>query len=370
MSLLAPLLSGLLAVLAPALASADPIGAALAVADQVAGSDPHLLRRAAVEGIAQELDALTGVPCHEVFSEVEWAQREAWRHGAREGVAVEYGLVHGRGIIVTDVYPDGPADRAGLMRGDLIVGVDRQPLTGLDAEAIHRTVQGAQHAQVVLDVRRAGELHTIHVDRGEWHSGLVRLFPVTGGVVLRIPFFGDGSAKALEKALLALPPDSGLVIDLRNNQGGMLQEAVDAADLFLAKGEVIVHVDGAGGTVTPMVARTTPVWPGRAVIIVNQATAAEAEAFTAALRSRENTPVVGTWSAGRADLPEGRKLGEDLVLQVIGQTMRDPLGRSWAGTGLQPDVLSTPIDLVLPAGPGQLPPDLQREAALQVIRSH
>ena len=347
----------------------DPVAEAMAVASSLTDADAALLRRAAVEGIARELDELTGIPGHAVYTTTEWSAREDWRRGHREGVALEYGVVSGRGIVVTDVYPDGPADRAGLQRGDLVVGVDRHPLTGLDDEAIHTVVLGARGDRVVLDVRRGTELHTVPVERGPWHSGLVRSFAVEGGVVVRIPFFGEGTAAQLATTLAALTPETGLVIDLRNNTGGLLDEAVAAADLFLAKDEVIVHVDDPEGRCDPRLSTRAPVWSGQAVVIVNRATAAEAEAFVAALHTRAQAPIVGTWTAGRDDLPEGRSIGDGLVLQVPGHRMRDPLGRSWAGRGLQPDVLSTPIDIVLPATPGGALPDLQREAALQLIRS-
>lgn len=348
--------------------ASDPISTAMDVAGELCDADPTALRRAAVAGIAQAMDEETGVPGHAVYTRAEWAQREAWRRGHREGVALEYGLVTGRGLVVTDVYPDGPAARAGLRRGDLVVGVDRRALTGLDDEAIQQVIFGALGSQVVLDVRRGPELHTIRVDRGPWHSGLVRAFPYEDGVVVRIPFFGEGTSQRLAETLAAVPPDAGLVIDLRSNGGGLLDEAVAAADLFLPPGEVIVHIDSLDGTVEARLAQGPQTWAGRAVIIVNQDTAAEAEAFAAALHTRDDTPIVGTWTAGRSDLPEGRDIGDDLVLQVPAHRMRDPLGRSWAGQGLRPDVLSTPVEIVMPAAPGSLPPDLPREAALQLIR--
>ncbi len=353
------------------LAAADPAAqAARAALERYPGAvDATALDRAAAEGVARYLDAALGVDAHAVFTEPEWRARLAWLQGHREGLALEYGIVAGRGVVVTDVYPDGPAERAGLRRGDLVVGVNGAPLTGLPAAIIHDRVREAARGPVRLEVRRGDALLTITAARAAYLAGVVRASHEGSSPVVRVPFFGQGTSGRLRAALAGLDPAAGLVLDLRDNPGGMLEEAIACAGLFAEPGAVLAHQAPAGMPPRPLVGRGPRAWAGPVAVIVNEGTAGAAEAFAAALKAQGGAVLVGGRTAGRADLPEGVPIGDGLVMQIVGATLRDPLGRSWAGDGLLPDIQSAAVDLVVPAADGGPPPDLQQEAALQLVRA-
>jgi membrane-associated protease RseP (regulator of RpoE activity) len=97
----------------------------------------------------------------------EARERQAWFAGMRRGIALEFVVVPGQGLVVTDVVPGGPAEAAGIARGDLIVGVDDRPLTGLSAAQVHELLARTTGDRVRLDVDRAGARGPRRDDGGE-----------------------------------------------------------------------------------------------------------------------------------------------------------------------------------------------------------
>ena len=108
-------------------------------------------------------------------------------------------------------------------------------------------------------------------------------------------------------------------------------------------------------------------WNGELVLLVNRGTGGPAEAFVAALQSHRVARVVGTRTAGNAGLPSFHELGSGLIMQLTDEFMRGPMGSEWSGDGLVPDVVVEPVNFMLDPRPGVAPPDLQRDAAIQLI---
>lgn len=331
-------------------------------------TDRAELYRAAMAGLASQLDHVTGARGHALLSRAEWQEALDWAAGQRHGIGIEFTLLPGRGLVITDVFPGGPGHDAGLLEGDLVVALDGMPFTGMALPQIHDVVmESAQRAQVRLDVRRDSGLARVLVKRGSYRMTSVR--EELGGSVpcLRVGFFGRGAATQLAQALARVDGDR-VVLDLRDNEGGLIDEAVAAADLFLEKGAVVVEKVAFDGAAEPLVARRVPAWGGAVVILANHGTRGPAEAFVAALRDHGVAQVVGTATAGFDTLPEYQPLGEDQVLQLASTWMRGPGGLGWAQGGLTPDVRVEPVGSAALDAVGSLPPDLQLSAAFRLVR--
>lgn len=352
---------------APARAT-DPesLEALLDIVEERAGSelDREALYRAAMAGVTDALNARTG-GSNAVLTRDEWQEALAWHRGDRSGVGMEYMLSPRRGLLITDVFPGGPGERAGLQRGDLVVGIDGVPFSGLEEAHIHELVlDRSERPEVTLEIRGTAGVRRVPVQRARYRMTNVRAVEGTPHPCLRLTFFGEGSADQLAAALSQMS-DQALVLDLRDNEGGLIDEAVAAADLFLARGQQILQRARADGSATVDAAQRDRTFSGELVLLVNRGTRGPAEAFVAALRDHGVARLVGTPTAGEATLPDYRALGDSLVVQLADTWLRSPGGTSWSGDGLQPDVLIEPIGQL---GPGRgLLPDLQRDAGLQLI---
>ena len=336
-----------------------------AYGDQLREAD---LYRAALTGIAEELDRTVGRQGHAILDTQERTAVDQWLDGHRHGIAAEFAVVPGQGIVITDVYPEGPAERAGLEVGDLVVAIDNHPFTGLTSPLILAIAGQIQAREVVLDVRRPEGLRRIPVSRGPWRLDTARSFDHDGVTVLKLPFFGPHSAEAVAATLEAHPAEAPLVIDLRTNEGGRVEAMVEVASLFVDGGRPVVMVDDGTGTPTTHRARRGRRLSaiGPLVVLVDRDTGGTAEAFAAALRHEVRAVLVGSTTAGRDGVPRWLPLDDDLSLQVMVDRLRDPSGGTWAGDGLSPDLLSQPVDRPMPVSPGQLPPDVQLDVAAQV----
>ncbi len=350
-------------------ATPDDLQAASALIVERYGAeiDEEALWAAALEGMTRHVDAATGTRANALITAEEAERRAAWRSGERQGIGVEFRIVAGRGLVITDVFAGGPAAAAGLRVGELVTGLDGRSFSGRSGTDIHAAVSGITTLEVVLWVAEGkGDAREVGVTRGAY-----RRYPTRAEgerPYVRLPFFGARSAEELEALLADLDPDQPLVVDLRDNNGGLLDEMVAAAGLFLDEGVVVVErVDPAGHN-EPQRAQTARRWTGPVVILANRGTAGPAEGFIAALTDHRVAQVVGTPTGGDDGLTGDHALPNGLVLQLVEARLRSPLGRSWGGTGLTPDLLVEPIQMVF-ARPGTPPDDLQRDAAVRLISS-
>ncbi len=348
----------------------DTVSAAIRLIEARYGErvDPTELWRAATVGVAAGLDRQLGVQGSAVLTAAQHEEVRAWLGGARNGIGCEFSIAPGQGLLVTDVFGGGPGEKAGLQSRDLIVSVDGHPLIGLPPAAMLAVATERRGDRVRLEIRRGDALKSIEVARGPYRVSAVTRTD-DARPTLRITFFGDGTARSLAKVLGRLPADTpAVVLDLRDNEGGLVDEAIEAADLFLDEGAVVALVEGPDGHREPRVAEKERAWRGEVVALVNHGTRGVAEAFVAALRAHGVARLVGTRSAGSDAVPSFHPLGDGLVLQLPEHTLVDPTGRSWRNSGLEPDLLVEPVASSLAPAPGALPPDLEEDAAIQLIR--
>jgi len=327
------------------------------------------LYRAALEGVAKHLGTVMGIEGNRVLTESEQQEHASWLEGERTGIGAEFSILPGRGLLITEVFEGGPASTAGLKPGDLVVSMNDHPFTGQGAQRIHAHVRRCSGPSAVLDVRRTdGAIRRVDIQRGAYRVPPVRTpeEPLATPVA-RVPFFGKGTAVALENFLREQRNAAAVIIDLRDNEGGSLDEVVESADLFLDPGSIVVNRGKVREHMEPLSASKPAVWVRNVVILVNQGTEGVAEAFAAALRDNGRCVLVGTRSAGRAVETSLYPAGRGFVMQVADIHLASPSGRSWSQQGLKPNVLVESTGLSVPVGIAGPIPDLQRDTAIRLI---
>ncbi len=335
--------------------------------DQV---DRDELYRAALDGAAAYLDDRFGTVGNQILTRAEYESADAWDRGHRVGIGVEFEIVAGQGLLVTEVFSGSAAKDVGLVRGDLVISLDGQPFTGQPPTAIHQVVARSASTTHRLDVRRLdGSVRRFTVAQGPYQIDTTSLVTGSDPPEIRIHFFGEGTAQQLRALIAQLGNPEAIVLDLRDNEGGVLSEMVAVAGLFLEEGSLVVQRSTADGRTMASTTESPPIFGGRLGVVVNGGTRGLAEAFVASLQDHQRAIVVGTNTAGQATLPSFYPLGTDLVLELQDQFLRSPVGRDWSRRGIEPHQLVASPQLTLPGSQGLAPPDLQRDAARKLISS-
>jgi carboxyl-terminal processing protease len=337
------------------------------------------LVHAAVEGMLQRLDPHSMLLRPEVYR----AMRDETT-GEFDGVGLEVSQ-EADAIVVVAPLADSPAERAGILAGDRIVAVDGSPAKEMPVGEATRRMKGAAGSQVVLSIERVGlpepRSFTLVRDHVRTTSVDWRLLDRgTGTVYVRIRTFQDRTDRELRQALDGARkeiggPIQGLVLDLRNNPGGLLEQAVKVADRFLSSG-VIVSTESRGKQ--PEVERahekdTEPDYP--IVLLVNRGSASASEIVAGALQDHGRAVVAGVRTFGKGSVQTIVELDDGSALKLTVARYFTPNHRSIQERGIAPDVLVEAADP--PAGLDTPPmgrgavrstPDPQLDRAVGLLR--
>jgi carboxyl-terminal processing protease len=324
--------------------------------------DRDRLLLGAIKGMVSELD-----PHSEYFPPKEYGEFTSETTGKFGGVGIE---VDGRGEYLTVISPieGGPAEAAGVKPGDEIVAIDNQDAKGLSLEKSVRLMRGDPGTKVLLTVRRPSDnnkIIKIPLTRAEIRVPSVTFDVLPGGVAyLRIKQFQekthDELVDAIGKAKGKLGGKIlGVVLDMRRNPGGLVNQAVEVADEFLDKG-VIFSMRGQGGKTleesraTPGGALTTvPV-----AVLVDEASASAAELVAGALQDSKRAVVVGVSSFGKGSVQSIFELPGGAGLKLTTARYYTPSGRSIQAQGIEPDIIVEASRVLDPKGPVQKEKDL------------
>lgn len=261
------------------------------------------LLSAGIEGLLDELD-----PHSQWMSEARYRALQNETQGAYTGIGVEI-KVDGDGPRITRVLPGSPAARDGLSVGDRIVAVDGTPLGSVDLDGVSEALMGPRGEQTELTIEREGwdEPRTLTTVRDRIRTPAIEPAWLPGHVAYaRLSTFQEGSAKELEAALTRMSTEhsiDGVILDLRDNTGGLLREAVGTANVFLDDGPIVstwsrieserqTHAATPGG-----LPRETQV-----VVLVNGLSASASEIVAAALQDTDRATLVGTRTYGKGSV--------------------------------------------------------------------
>ena len=251
-----------------------------------------------------------------------------------------------RGLGVSQVFKGSPADQAGIRVGEIIVSVEGKSIAGVDSEVATAKIKGPEGTSVKVGVLdpKTGKTRQLKITRAEI------ALPVATGSVKRVDgrklgyvtlsTFSYGSHALLRKAVEKVEREGaeGIVLDLRENGGGLLDEAVLAASIFLPKDEVVVTTDSRtqGHAEYRTVGDQLPKRP--IVVLIDRNTASAAEILTAALADDAGAPVVGTRSYGKGVFQQEVELSNGGALKLTIGEYFTPNGENLAGHGIHPDV--------------------------------
>jgi carboxyl-terminal processing protease len=253
-----------------------------------------------------------------------------------------------RGLRIVDVFPHSPAAMAGLAHGDLIIRVGSTSLSGHTAAFASRLIRGRAGTRVVLTVVTGGRTRAITVTRADLvvpvsSESIVTYHGVKIGD-LRFTAFTDGSGAELrgdvERALHS--GARALILDLRENGGGLLQEAVNVASIFIPDG-TIVSTDGRSQPRQVYLAKGGAIPTSiPMVVLVDRDTASSAEIVTAALQDRHRAKVVGTHTYGKGVFQEIMPMPNGGALDLTVGEYFTPNGRNLGGGGVREGAGVTP----------------------------
>ena len=272
-----------------------------------------------------------------------------------------------RGLRADRVFADSPAERAGIEIGDVVVSVDGESIAGESSAAATAKIKGPEGTDVTIGVLRpsSGRVRELRLTRAEVALPIVssRVETVDGRRLgyVRLATFSEGSHGVLRGAVEKVERQGaeGIVLDLRANGGGLLQEAVLAASVFLPEDEVVVSTSSRtqGRTVYRTVGDNLP--PRPIVVLIDRNTASAAEILAAALADSAGAKIVGTRSFGKGVFQQEIGLSNGGALKLTIGEYFTPDGTNLAGRGIHPDVESRDA-------PGT-PPDEALRRALRVL---
>ncbi|HZS23861.1 MAG TPA: S41 family peptidase [Gaiellaceae bacterium] len=252
-------------------------------------------------------------------------------------------LPSARGFVVVSTIRPGPAARAGVRVGDTIVRIGDAPAKHLSMSAGLASILGPQGTTVQLGVQRGRRNMTFDVRRGIVHAPVVegRLISYAGKRwgVLRLSSFRVGAAVVLGRELHRLQREGarGFVLDLRQNPGGLLEQAIAVSSLFLSKG-VVVSLASAHGPREVFHAARGLATTAPLVVLVDRYSASSAEIVAAALRDNHRATIVGEHTFGKALVQSIDPLPNGAALEMTIAHYTTPAGTDISGVGVDPQI--------------------------------
>jgi carboxyl-terminal processing protease len=246
----------------------------------------------------------------------------------------------GNDLEIVSVLPDTPAESAGLMQGDAIREIDGDPVTDMSSDDAVARIKGPEGSKVSVVIERAGtsmdftltraeiELPNLISERIDGDLGYIRLFG-----------FARGAGDQVHEELQQMVADGvrGVVLDLRDNGGGLFQEAVGVASSFIEGGEIVTYRERSQEDVV-YDAEGDAFQDLPLVVLVNEGTASASEIVAGALQDRERAVVIGTTTYGKGSVQEVVPLTDSSALKLTIAAYLTPDGHNINGRGIDPDV--------------------------------
>ncbi|PLX37879.1 MAG: peptidase S41 [Hyphomicrobiales bacterium] len=309
--------------------------------DYVEAPDDGKLMEAAINGMLSSLD-----PHSSYMSPKSFRDMQVQTRGEFGGLGIEVTMENDVVKVVTPI-DDTPAHRAGVLAGDLITRLDGEAVRGLTLNQAVDKMRGPVNTEIVLTVVRQGAEEPIEI---KIVRDIIRIRSVRSRVeedagYIRVTQFNeqtfDGLRKAMEEISNDIPADrfKGFILDLRNNPGGLLDQAISVSDAFLDRGE-IVSTRGRNAEETQRYnARSGDLGKGKPVIIlINGGSASASEIVAGALQDHRRATILGTRSFGKGSVQTIIPLGANGAIRLTTARYYTPSGRSIQAKGITPDI--------------------------------
>ncbi len=276
--------------------------------------------------------------------------------GSYTGIGVSV-VQHQRGLLIMSVREDGPAAKAGLLSGDIIVGVDSTQLSGLGVESSTGLLRGPEDTKIQLSIFRPAESDTLQIEVTRRRIEFIRVpyagFTADSIIYVRLLDFDAGASEEVERALDSLMSEKsvapkGVILDLRGNPGGLFNEAYETANLFLDDGQLIVGTKGRSrwNEETHFSSGEDMTGGLPMAVLVDNGSASSSEITAGALKQLGRAILVG-------DTTFGKGLVQGFTRFLDGSALRLTISRYY----LEGDVFLNEFDSVLNDTGHGLPPD-------------
>ncbi len=311
--------------------------------DYVEKPDDAKLVEGAINGMITSLD-----PHSRYMNDSAWREMQETTHGEFGGLGIEVTMEDGL-IKVVAPMDDTPAAKAGILSGDLVTQIDDEAVQGLTLEQAVNKMKGPINTKTKLTIIRKGKDAPIDVSIVR---EIIRVRPVSyhvdGGNIgyIRISSFNEQTTTELKTAISDIskqvPSDSlaGYVVDLRNNPGGLLDQAVSVSSAFMARGEVVSTRGRTPEETQRFTARGGDLVKGKPlVVLINGGSASASEIVAGALHDHKRATLVGTRSFGKGSVQTIIPLGAgNGALALTTARYFTPSGRSIQAKGVAPDI--------------------------------
>ncbi|WP_299197756.1 S41 family peptidase [Thermocrinis sp.] len=292
----------------------------------------------ALNGMTKSLD-----PFSSFFTPKQYESFRQETEGEFGGVGIEIGMEKGRPVVISPIEGT-PAFKAGIKPGDVILEIDGEDTSNMSLIDVVQRIRGKVGTKVQLTIYRKGMEKPMKI---ELERALIKIESVkwtTLGDVgyIKLSQFNENVSVQVEKALKELTSQrvKGIILDLRNDPGGLLSEAVNVASLFLPEGKLVVYTRGRNGETQKYFARRKPVVPDDlpVVVLINKGSASASEIVAGALQDYKRALIVGEKSFGKASVQNIIPLEDGSALKLTVAYYYTPLGRLIHHKGIVPDV--------------------------------
>jgi carboxyl-terminal processing protease len=311
-------------------------------ADYVEKPDEQKMMEAAINGMLTSLDPHSSYMNAKEFSEMNVKTR-----GEFGGLGIEVTMENGV-VKVVSPYDGTPAAKAGLMTNDLIIKIDGKDVQGITLNEAVDKMRGAVNTPIVLTIVRDKKKEPFDV---KLVRDVIKIESVKSNIesndvgYVRISTFNEQADDGLQKAISDIDKkmggkEKGFILDLRNNPGGLLQQAIAVSDVFMEKGEVVSTRGRNADQVERYTAQKGDLTNGKPlVILINGGSASASEIVAGALQDQKRATIIGTRSFGKGSVQTIIPLGNEGAMRLTTQRYFTPSGRSIQAKGIDADIL-------------------------------
>lgn len=299
------------------------------------------LQEASIESLLGNLD-----PHSTYLDKDEYQQFQGKTSGNAGGLGIDISINNQHAIQVVTTLDASPARLAGIQSGDRIIDINYQTLDGMDIDQVTAQLRGKQGSKIIIGIARAGQSERIEftLKRELAPQSSVRNQILEQGIgYIRIAVFQAETSEEFKSAIKQLQADGplqGLVLDLRNNPGGLMPISVEVADTLIDQG-LLLYTEGRLPEANKQYYATygdlthgAPI-----VVLINGGSASASEIVAGALQDQERATIIGTQSFGKGSVQSVIPLGDGRAIKLTTAHYLTPNGRFIHGQGIEPDIV-------------------------------
>jgi len=318
----------------------------LILTEYVDEASPKEMFYGAIRGMINSLND----PYSRFLDEKSFEELKEMTTGKFQGVGIEITIQNGRVVVVTPIE-DSPAMKAGVLPGDIITTIDGTAVRGMKLEKIVKLIRGLPKSTVKLQVKRDGydDLVDFELERAP-----VKIISVDYDIIkeknigyLRIKNFGSETTRDVTKALkyFGTRGVKKIILDVRNNPGGLLNASIEISELLLDRGRTIVSTRGkeGSGRVQVFKSQSEPIYRGSLIVLVNNGSASASEILSGAIRDNGRGKLLGVKTFGKGSVQKSFNLDDDIGVAITVAKYYTPSGELIHKKGIRPD-FEVPIE--------------------------